>query len=311
MGPRHPGHGGLHLRQAAQQPVVGGRGRQLPQGRHVPGAADHRDPLEAFPGRPAQHLAHVRLAAPRPVGSAAGSASARRMAMASASASKTAGPGTCSTTSSHQRSGSSYPAAAASVAHRVGRAAAAAPAGSVLGGLEGELMRGGQVAEPDRDARVQRVRDRLPLRREHRERPERRLPRLPGHVAEQRHRRPHVRVRGQRDQLVRLRRALDQHDVGALSGQGGPHRPRRSGPVVPDPETVVPVLSSGRIGDVAAGAVEVAPVVALADHRLQVLLPHRAVGDRILDDGADDAAGHVGRRAAPRRRSARPAPGRW
>ena len=34
--------------------------------------------------------------------------------MASARASKTAGPGTCSTTSSHQRSGSSYPAAAAS-----------------------------------------------------------------------------------------------------------------------------------------------------------------------------------------------------
>ena len=34
--------------------------------------------------------------------------------MASARASKTARPGTCSTTSSHQRSGSSYPAAVAS-----------------------------------------------------------------------------------------------------------------------------------------------------------------------------------------------------
>ena len=33
--------------------------------------------------------------------------------MASARAAKTAGPGTCSTTSSHQRSGSSYPAAEA------------------------------------------------------------------------------------------------------------------------------------------------------------------------------------------------------
>ncbi len=62
VGPRHPGQGGLHLRQAAQQPVVRGRGRQVPQGRHVPGAADHRDPLEAVPDRPAQHPAHVRLA---------------------------------------------------------------------------------------------------------------------------------------------------------------------------------------------------------------------------------------------------------
>ena len=62
VGPGHPGQGGLHLRQAAQQPVVGGGGWQVPQGRHVPGAADHRDPLEAVPDRPAQYLPHVRLA---------------------------------------------------------------------------------------------------------------------------------------------------------------------------------------------------------------------------------------------------------
>ena len=37
-----------------------------------------------------------------------------------------------------------------------------------------KLVGGGEVAEPDRDARGQRVPDRLPLRREHRTRPERR-----------------------------------------------------------------------------------------------------------------------------------------
>src|SRR5690348_289860 len=47
-------------------------------------------------------------------------------------------------------------------------------------------------------------------------------------------------------------------------------------------------------GGVAAGAVEIAPVVPFPDDRLQILLPHRAVRDRVLHDGAGDAAGHVG-----------------
>src|SRR6185437_12812936 len=48
-------------------------------------------------------------------------------------------------------------------------------------------------------------------------------------------------------------------------------------------------------GGVAAGAVEVAPVVPVPDDRLQVLPPHRAVRDRVLHDGAGDAARHVAR----------------
>src|SRR5262245_39581949 len=43
------------------------------------------------------------------------------------------------------------------------------------------------------------------------------------------------------------------------------------------------------------GPVEVAPSVALAHHRLQVLLPHDGVGHRILHHRTDDAGGHVGR----------------
>src|SRR5205814_652670 len=41
------------------------------------------------------------------------------------------------------------------------------------------------------------------------------------------------------------------------------------------------------------GTVEVFPAVALADHGFQVLLPDHAVGDRVLDDRADDAGGGV------------------
>ena len=98
-----------------------------------------------------------------------------------------------------------------------------------------KLVGGRQVAEPDRDARAQRVKNRLPLRREHRERPERRLLWFPGHVSEQRHRRPHRLICRQHDQPVRLRRPLDQHHIRPLLAQGRPHRPRRPRSVMPDP----------------------------------------------------------------------------
>src|SRR6266566_9896892 len=71
------------------------------------------------------------------------------------------------------------------------------------------------------------------------------------------------------------------------------------GPWCRIPKTVVLAVLAIRAGDIAAGAVEVAPVVAVPDHRLQVLLPHRAVRDRILHDGAGDAASYVGRPQHP------------
>src|SRR5690606_23730473 len=43
-----------------------------------------------------------------------------------------------------------------------------------------------------------------------------------------------------------------------------------------------------------AGGVEVVPVLAFADHGLQVLAPHHAVGDGVLHDRAADAGGDVG-----------------
>src|SRR5688572_6946356 len=48
-------------------------------------------------------------------------------------------------------------------------------------------------------------------------------------------------------------------------------------------------------GSATRGPVEVAPPVALAHHRLQVLLPHDGVGHRVLDHRADDAGRHVRR----------------
>ena len=50
----------------------------------------------------------------------------------------------------------------------------------------------------------------------------------------------------------------------------------------------------GHRDELAAGAVEVAPAVALLDDRLEVLLPDDAVLHRVLDDGADQAGGDVG-----------------
>ena len=63
--------------------------------------------------------------------------------------------------------------------------------------------------------------------------------------------------------------------------------------------------------ELSAGVVELAPAVAIAHHPLQVLAPGDVVVQRVPHDGADDAAGDVGRPQRRRRRSGRPAPGRW
>ena len=223
--------------------------------------------------------------------------------MASARASKTAGPGHVFHDVLPPPLRVVVPGGRGQFADRIGRAAPSAPSPAMA-----SWCAAGRSQNRTGIARAERVADRLPLRREHRERPERRRLGLPGHVPQQRHRRPHLRVTSQFDQPVGLGRPLDQHHVRLELGQCLPQRPRRPRPVMPD---AVQRADWSLPGHLAAGAVEVAPVVSLAHHGLQVLLPRHPVGHGILDDRAGDAAAPRRRRGARRRRSARPARGRW
>jgi hypothetical protein len=109
---------------------------------------------------------------------------------------------------------------------------------------ERERVRRGQVHEAHRDVRVQRPADRHPLRGEPGQRPERRLARLVRDVCEQRHRRAHRLVRGERDDGVRLGRPLDEQHLRAARLQRGPHGARRARPVVPHAQQQRPVRPS-------------------------------------------------------------------
>src|ERR1700723_2518212 len=79
-------------------------------------------------------------------------------------------------------------------------------------------------------------------------------------------------------------------------------RPDAGRPARPATTVPTPVRDAGcRIaryrslpGRLAARTVEVAPAVSVADHGFQVLLPRHPVRNRILDDRAGNAAGHVG-----------------
>jgi hypothetical protein len=93
-----------------------------------------------------------------------------------------------------------------------------------------------QVAEPDLGAAADRPAQRLPLRGERRERPERGGGRVVRGVREQRDRRHQIVAAREADQRVRLRRALDEHRGRRQRVQRGGDGAGRAGAVVPHPQ---------------------------------------------------------------------------
>ena len=283
VGPRHPGQRGLALGRAAQQRGVGRGGRELArQRRGVPGAADHGDHPVGLPERrraaPGACAASRRSSCCCRFRGAAGGR-ARSSAMASVSAANGGCP------SMPRLDDVVPPALRVVVPGRAGQQAMGPPAAPRPLGRAGCSVRAlvrslrparrcrcsgrsvfvvlgvgffvvavgqdhgrGQVAEAHRHLVLGGPAQRLPFRREHRERPERGDPRCPGHVGQQRHRRAHARVRGQRQQRVGVGRPLDQHDVRADPVQLGHHRPGRARPVVPDAQHRDPVRARPRPG---------------------------------------------------------------
>ena len=146
----------------------------------------------------------------------------------------------CSTTSSHQRSGSSYPAVSARTASGSIGGAATVPAASpsparpcpVLGRGPPRVRRSviasecaaGRSMKRTGTSVVQRPADRHPLRGELGQRPERRPARLVHDMGEQRDRRPHA-ARRRRAPAARRPRAAPRS-----ARPAGPPRPARPGP---------------------------------------------------------------------------------
>ena len=225
----------------------------------------------------------------------------RTAAIASPTASKTGSPSPrCSTRSSHQRSGSGSPAAAArSPSGSTGgppvrriAGAPSSPSASDDGQREVDRLDDGPVLE--------RPAHRLPLRAELGERGEHGPLGLGDDVAEQGDRRHQAGVADPAQGGVGVGRRLDEHDVGR-QGVERPHAPSapspgRGGgsPSRCNPGTGRDGVGGGRSAELAAGVVEVAPAVALADHPLEVLAPRDVVVQGVAHDGADDAAGDVG-----------------
>jgi len=163
--------------------------------------------------------------------------------------------------------------------------------------LEGELMRGGQVAEtgtgtPAPSAYVIACHS----GREHRERPERRGAAAPR--ARSRARPPAARISGVRGPARPVRPPpADPRSArcrGRCPAQGGPPTDRAD----PGPWCRIPknggadgASHSGRRRSRQGAGRSHSSSSAVPDDRLQVLLPHRAVRDRILHDGAGDTAG--------------------
>ena len=315
--PRDPGGRGLHgLRQRAQRPIVLGGGRQLLERGRVPGAAHDGDVREALLGRFADAAPHRCLALERDGCRPSGRAPRTAVIASETAANRSPGSRRDSTSRSQNRSPSSSPAAWASSVSGSWRTSSASSVGPLpcfavvgfgrFGGCAASAIRrsnsalatanwapADEVDEPGRDAVLERPAQGHPLGAELRERVERRDARLVGRVDEERHRRAHPRVLDQVDQVAGVRRPLDEEGVRLQPLELGQHAPRGAGAVVADAEDRGHRRAAAASRPPRDRLVEVAPAVAFLHHRLEVLAPHGGVLDRIADDRAGQAGGHV------------------
>ncbi len=253
VGPGHPGHVRPHLGQPLQQGPVGGDGGPPPERGHVPGPAHHGHAVPALPPCRADPQPHVGLAHQVPLvppaavllperghGLLERGEGRDRVPLTDAPVLDDVLPpplGVVVPGGPGQHPQRIDPHVGARRVAPTGRGSGAAVlAVALLVPLPGQGVGGGQVDEAGRDVVLQRPADRGPLRGEPGQRPEGRTAGLVHRVGEQRDRRPHVLLGGERDQRVRLGRALDQHHVRTGLVEGGAHRPRRPGAVVPHPE---------------------------------------------------------------------------
>ncbi len=144
-----------------------------------------------------------------------------------------------------------------------------------------ELKPDAEIDEPNRNARLKPMADRLPLWAEDREREERPVVRLVGVVDEERDRRPHLLVRRERNERIGVGWPLDEDAIRREAPQILDQAPRRTRPVVPDPEDGdahrlrdPPIRLLVRLADQGAGGQVancpnwglVRPLARLADH---------------------------------------------
>ncbi|MGY3680296.1 hypothetical protein ACVWXU_003919 [Streptomyces sp. TE33382] len=108
--------------------------------------------------------------------------------------------------------------------------------GTRRGLLQCQRVRRGQVDEAHRDVVGQCPPDRHPLGRELRHRPEGRQTRVVHGMGEQRDGRTHLRIGGEREQRVALRRPFDEHGIRPGGVQRGENRAGRSGAVMAHPQ---------------------------------------------------------------------------
>ena len=244
MRPRQPCRGNRRLRQTAQHVGVGLGGGHCSERGSVPSAADDGDPLVPGALRFADRLAHPGFA--QEVGGFGGLRLAQGGDEVDDGAEDFRALVAALELFFPPEFAVSVPGGLGGSGERV-----AAETAGVFVGQRGVFFGGGfiflllverhavalrQVHKPHRHIVGQRPAHRLPLGRKLRERVERRLFGRVGTVDEQRNRRTHFRVRGERDQRVRIRRAFDQNRLRPDGFQRRQHPPRRPRPVVADTE---------------------------------------------------------------------------
>ena len=262
--PRHPGARDLHLRPAGEQRLVGLRRRQrCGEGRHVPGAADDGDAFVPFALRGADRLAHRRLARglPRVIGMRIGVRAQRRHRLGDRGEQRQLRPGFAAldvvlpprlAVVEAGEFGEGVEGVAPARACRRGFArrrcvvSRCCRRGLVRTGLIRCVLRlrlrhrhgERQIAETRRHAVFERPAQRLPFRRELRERVEHGTRRIVGDVCEQRDRRFERRIANAPDQAVGLGRPFDQQQRRRQRIERREHRARAAGAVVADAEQV-------------------------------------------------------------------------